>query len=61
MLDAVDHVIHLSRIRCAQCGAQPRGDTTGWEPYLSGGYEDEPVELGVFCPVCAMNEIGDVV
>jgi hypothetical protein len=54
-------VTPITRIRCAQCGTRPGGEIVGWEPYLSGGYEGEPVELGVFCPVCAVREIADVV
>jgi len=56
-----ENVTPITRIRCAQCGARPSGEVVGWEPYLSGGYEGEPVELGVFCPVCAVREIADVV
>jgi hypothetical protein len=61
LLETTDKTTPRAGIRCAECGAEPLGDTAGWEPYISGGYEGEPVELGVFCPVCALSEIGDVI
>jgi hypothetical protein len=27
--------------------------------YVGGGFEEEPLEVVVFCPVCAVREVGD--
>lgn len=43
-------------VRCVECGKPAAGPAVGWEAYLSGGYENEPVEVIVFCPGCALRE-----
>ena len=45
-------------VRCIECGELVSGPATGWKAYLSGGFEDEPVEVIVFCPECAFRELG---
>jgi hypothetical protein len=46
-------------VRCAECGAVAHGIPVGWQAYLAGGYEDEPIEIVTYCPVCAERETGD--
>jgi hypothetical protein len=43
---------------CIECGELASGPATDWKTYLSGGFEDEPVEVIVFCPECALRELG---
>jgi hypothetical protein len=46
----------LHEVRCVECGRAATGPAWGWEAHLSGGYENEPVEVVVFCPGCALHE-----
>ena len=43
-------------VRCVECGEAAVGPAFDWGVYLSGGYENEPVEVVVFCPGCALRE-----
>jgi hypothetical protein len=43
-------------VRCVECGEAAVGPAFDWGVYLSGGYENEPVEVVVFCPGCAFRE-----
>ena len=43
-------------VRCVECGEAAVGPAIDWGVYLSGGYENEPVEVVVFCPECALRE-----
>jgi hypothetical protein len=44
-------------VRCVECDIV--ADTAaGWKAYLGGGFEGEPVEVVVYCPVCAEREVG---
>lgn len=45
-------------VRCIECGERASGPATNWKAYLFGGFEDEPVEVIVFCPECAFRELG---
>ena len=45
-------------VRCSECGELATGAATGWEAYFTGGFEDEPVEIVVFCPECSAREFG---
>ena len=45
-------------VRCADCGELAPGPATGWKAYLAGGFEDDPLEIVVFCPECAHRELG---
>jgi len=45
-------------VRCIECGELASGPTNGWKAYLAGGFEDEPVEVVVYCPACAFREVG---
>jgi hypothetical protein len=46
-------------LRCVECAALPEGAAIGWRPYISGGFEGEPLEVGVYCPYCAAREFAD--
>lgn len=45
-------------VRCIECDTRAVGPAAGWKAYLSGGYDDEPVEVVVYCPECAIRECG---
>jgi hypothetical protein len=45
------------QLRCINCGVAAEGTATGWKAYISGGFEDEPLEVAVFCPLCALREV----
>jgi hypothetical protein len=48
----------LKMLRCIECGAESKRGL-GWEARI--GYdpeEDDPAEVVVFCPVCAVREFG---
>jgi DNA-directed RNA polymerase subunit RPC12/RpoP len=45
-------------VRCVECGEVASGPATGWKAYLAGGFEDDPLEVVVFCPECAFRELG---
>jgi hypothetical protein len=44
-------------VRCTECGKPAVGPAFAWKAYLSGGYENDPVEVIVFCPGCALCEL----
>ncbi len=48
-----------ANVRCLECGAVAQGSATGWSAYIGGGFEDEPLEVVVFCPACDAREFGD--
>jgi len=45
-------------VRCIECGELASSPATGWKAYLAGGFEDDPLEVVVFCPECAFRELG---
>lgn len=45
-------------VRCTECGELASGLATGWRAYLAGGFDDDPVEVIVFCPACVVRELG---
>jgi len=45
-----------SDVHCVECGRPAEGLADGWKAYLSGGFEEEPLEVTVFCPACAVRE-----
>ena len=48
--------VELRTLCCIECGAASTRSARGWKAYLGGGYEGEPIEVGVFCPECAERE-----
>jgi hypothetical protein len=46
----------LAPLRCVECQRQADGVGHGWRAYIGGGYEGEPLQLGVYCPDCAARE-----
>jgi hypothetical protein len=50
----------IARLRCLECGAVSDERARGWRAYVGGGYDDDPVEVGIFCPACSEREfLGD--
>jgi hypothetical protein len=47
-----------AEVRCIECGELAWGPPIGWKAYLAGGFEDEPLEVVIFCPECAFRELG---
>jgi hypothetical protein len=45
-------------VRCTECDTPARGPATSWRAYLTGGFDEEPVEVVVYCPDCALRELG---
>ncbi|MGE5691348.1 MAG: hypothetical protein ACM33B_12405 [Pseudomonadota bacterium] len=43
-------------LRCLECGTEAEGSAPGWRALIGGGYEGEPLEVGVYCPRCAARE-----
>jgi hypothetical protein len=50
---------HVLAIECVECGAVAEATAHGWKAYVGGGFEEEPLEVVVFCPVCAVREFDD--
>jgi hypothetical protein len=48
-------------VRCTECDALARGPATSWRAYLAGGFDKEPVEVIIYCPACALREVGPAV
>jgi hypothetical protein len=46
-------------LRCLGCERSATDEASGWKAYIGGGYEGDPIEVGVFCPDCAAREFGD--
>lgn len=46
----------LRQLRCLECGQVADVYAHGWRGYLGGGYEGEPLEVGIYCPTCAARE-----
>jgi hypothetical protein len=46
------------QVRCVECDAPAVGPATGWQAFLCGGFEDNPVEVVIYCPACAAREVG---
>jgi hypothetical protein len=46
----------VREVRCVECGEAAVGPALAWKVFLTGGYENEPVEVVVFCPECALRE-----
>jgi len=44
-------------LRCAECAAEATGLAKAWHAFISGGFEGEPLGIGVFCPDCAKREV----
>lgn len=47
-----------ARLTCLECGARSDNHARGWRAVMGGGFEGEPVEVGVYCPDCAEREFG---
>jgi hypothetical protein len=45
-------------VRCVECDRLAVGPATGWRASI-GGFDDEPVEVFVFCPDCAARQFGE--
>lgn len=45
-------------VRCVECDVLASGSADGWKAYISGGFEDEPLEVVIYCPTCAAQEFG---
>ena len=45
------------RLKCLECGAVSDDSARGWRAYLSY-FDDESVEVCVYCPACAEREFG---
>ena len=43
-------------IRCVECDLAATGTADGWKAYVGGGFDDEPLEVFVYCPACAARE-----
>ena len=42
---------------CLECGAVADEFVRGWRAYVGGGFdEDDPVEVGIYCPACSQRE-----
>lgn len=50
--------VKAESLRCLECGAVSHDCAYGWKALLGGGYEGEPLEVGIFCPDCAEREFG---
>jgi len=48
----------IEPLRCLECGKSSDREARGWKALVGGGFEDEPVEVGIFCPECAAREFG---
>jgi hypothetical protein len=46
-----------AEVRCIECDRPAVAPVDGWKAYL-GSYDDEPVEVLVYCPECALREFG---
>lgn len=46
----------LRHLRCLECGSLADVHAHGWRGYLGGGFEGEPLEVGIYCPECAARE-----
>ena len=46
-------------LRCAECGVPAEEDAADWKAYIGGGFEEEPLQVAVFCPTCAAVEFGE--
>jgi hypothetical protein len=42
-----------------ECGEVAKIPAKGWKAYLGGGFEALPLEVGAFCPACAVREFRD--
>jgi hypothetical protein len=47
------------RLVCIECEAVSDERARGWKAYVGGGYDDDEVEVGTYCPSCAEAEFGD--
>lgn len=45
-------------IRCIECDTLASGTADGWEAYVSGGFDREPLEVIIYCSACAARELG---
>jgi hypothetical protein len=45
-------------IRCVECDRVAQTPAAGWKAFIGGGYEGEPLAVIVFCPNCALREVG---
>lgn len=43
-------------VRCVECDIVATGTAEGWKAYVGGGFEDEPIEVIIYCPACAARE-----
>jgi len=46
----------LGEVRCVECDLVATGTAEGWKAYVGGGFEDEPIEVIIYCPACAARE-----
>lgn len=44
-------------LKCLECGVVSDDSARGWRAYL-GRFDEEPVEVCVYCPDCAEREFG---
>lgn len=51
--------VQVHQLHCLECQAESSGKAEGWKAYVGGGYEGDPIEVLVYCPVCAAREFGD--
>ena len=49
-------ISELARLTCLECGTRSDEQARGWRAYIGGGHDDDPVEVGVYCPDCAARE-----
>ena len=43
-------------VRCVECDVAATGTADGWKAYVGGGFDDEPIEVIIYCPACAARE-----
>lgn len=43
-------------IRCLECDCVASGTADGWKAFVSGGFDDEPLEVIIYCASCAVRE-----
>jgi len=53
-----DPMLEVS-VFCLECGEPAIGSPIGWRAFLGGGFDGDPVEVGVYCPACSSREFGN--
>jgi hypothetical protein len=49
----------MRRVTCEECGQVGVAGVKGWRATLANDpWDDEPPEVAIYCPVCALREFG---